>query len=314
MADAMHAAVPFPCRAWKRCLIRIYACSVRKTGRSRLPRLPTLSRRPTSENVRAAGARRLFARIARTRSFFWAARPFRSAAGPGPSMNDARTRRHVDAWPNEAFLNRAYPWFVQQAGPARASGLDGAGDVEVSERASTDAERSIPPNRRLLPDHWLVAQRVNGENALTLPPALSRPTSPCRGRRHPGDVEVRPVDLLGFAISFLHTYAQLVQAGACGSGSGHEIGRWKAEKGRLSKNPISLFMLLRSVLSGNVHQIASMHQHTSRCVGLRALPGPEDGRSLGACLRAKTQAAQAVERTSACSSTVRVAFSCLSGG
>ena len=30
-------------------------------------------------------------------------------------MNDARTRRHVDAWPSEAFLNRVYPWFVQRA-------------------------------------------------------------------------------------------------------------------------------------------------------------------------------------------------------
>ena len=106
---------PFPCHAWNRCRIRIYACPVWKTGRSRPLRLPTPNRRPTSENVRAAGVRRSFARIATTRGFFWAARSFRSAAGPSPSLNNARTRRHVDAWPSETFLNRVYPWFVRRA-------------------------------------------------------------------------------------------------------------------------------------------------------------------------------------------------------
>ena len=94
----MHAAAPFPCRAWKRCRIRRCACPVWKTGRSRPPRLLTPSRRLTSKNVRVAVVRRSFARIARTRGFSWVARPFRSAAGPGPSMNDGpdpSTRRCV---------------------------------------------------------------------------------------------------------------------------------------------------------------------------------------------------------------------------
>lgn len=123
------------------------------------------------------------------------------------------------AGPQQELLVAARAWSVSvQSGnglcvspsePARASGLDGAEDTGVMERASADADRSIPPNRRQLPDHRLAPHRVNGENALALPAARSRPTSPRHPQRPRGDARSRPVELPGLVSCPLHTCASL---------------------------------------------------------------------------------------------------------
>ena len=105
-----------------------------------------------------------------------------------------------------AHREAQFPRFTERA-PVRASELDAAGDTGVMERASADAERSIPPNRRLSPNHRLEAHRVNGENALALPPARSRPTSPRHPQRPRRGARSRPAEHPGFMICPLHTCA-----------------------------------------------------------------------------------------------------------
>ena len=148
---------------------------------------------------------------------------------------------------------------VRPTGPARASGLGGARDVGVLERASTDAERSIPLNRRLLPDHGLVAHRVNGRTHWPcLRPAPRRP-------RHVADDGIPAMlkSLLFVAwISALFP-SHLCKLALAGPNRATRSADGRRRRVGYRRIIISLFRLLRPVLSGNVHQIASTHQHTS---------------------------------------------------
>ena len=65
----------------------------------------------------------------------------------------------------------------------------------------------LSPLPRPAPDGRLAPHRVNGENALALPPARSRPTSPRHPQRPSSDARSRPVEHPGLVSCPLHTCA-----------------------------------------------------------------------------------------------------------